>query len=90
MKSLRHCIRPYAANAEHPNHYCTANGMQTWDLMEETYGTKAVMDFCLCNVFKYIARCEKKNGFEDLRKAKVYIDKYIELAEKLNAQGYQE
>lgn len=90
MKNLRRCIRPYAASAEHPKHYSTPHGMQIWDLMEEAYGTQAVMCFCLCNIFKYITRCEKKNGLEDLRKAKVYIDKYIELAEKLEAQSYQE
>lgn len=38
------------------------------------------MDFCLCNAFKYIWRHSRKNGVEDVRKAKWYIDKYLELA----------
>lgn len=39
------------------------------------------MDFCLCNAFKYIWRHSRKNGVEDIRKAKWYIDKYLELAD---------
>ena len=50
--------------------------------MEETQGKEAVMDFCLCNAFKYLYRHNRKNGLEDIKKAKWYVDKYIELAEK--------
>ena len=88
MRNLRHCIRPYAANATAPDHY--KGKYECWDVMEEQFGLKAVIDFCACNIFKYVFRFRKKNGIEDLQKAKVYIDKYIELAEKLDAQGYQE
>ena len=32
------------------------------------------MDFCSGNVVKYITRFKEKNGVEDLKKAKQYID----------------
>lgn len=32
------------------------------------------MDFCSGNVVKYITRFKEKNGVEDLKKAKHYID----------------
>ena len=34
------------------------------------------------NAVKYLARWRKKNGVEDLKKARHYIDKLIELEEK--------
>ena len=38
--------------------------------------------FCLCNILKYIIRAEKKNGIEDYRKAKQYLEWLIELEEE--------
>ena len=37
--------------------------------------------FCICNAFKYLYRHENKNGVEDVRKAKWYLDKYLELVD---------
>lgn len=37
------------------------------------------MSFCICNAFKYIYRASRKNGIEDIMKAKWYLDKFIEL-----------
>ena len=31
-----------------------------------------------CNIVKYILRFQKKNGVEDLKKAKYYLEKLIE------------
>lgn len=50
--------------------------------MELIFGGKAVLDFCICNAWKYIWRWKNKNGKEDLCKAHWYIDrawKYSEL-----------
>lgn len=33
------------------------------------------------NIIKYVVRWKQKNGIEDLKKAKVYLDKLIELTE---------
>lgn len=68
-------------NVNHPSHYETGK-YQCIDVMEETQGTEAVKDFCICNAFKYIYRHRKKNGLEDVKKAVLYLNKYIELSEK--------
>ena len=64
----------------HPSHYETGK-FESIDVMVETQGVEAVQDFCICNAFKYIYRHKFKNGVEDIRKAKWYIDKYLELEE---------
>lgn len=69
-------------NVDHPIHY-NNSGVECIDIMEKVYGTEAVYHFCLCNAFKYLWRTEKKNGKEDLEKAKWYITKLIELSEKM-------
>ena len=64
----------------HPSHY-ESGKFECIEVMEETQGKEAVMHFCICNAFKYLYRHNRKNGIEDVKKAKWYIDKYIELAE---------
>ena len=73
--------RTVTDNVNHPSHYETGN-FECIDVMIETQGKEAVMDFCVCNAFKYIYRHNNKNGVEDIKKAKWYLDKYIEWAEK--------
>ena len=68
-------------NVEHPNHYETGK-FECIDVMQEVIGIEAVKDFCVCNAFKYIYRHRRKNGKEDLEKARWYINKYLELSEK--------
>lgn len=63
-----------------PEHYCSG-GIECIDAMEAAFGTHAVKDFCRCNAFKYVFRCMRKNGIEDLKKAQWYINKLIELEE---------
>ena len=66
----------------HPSHYETGK-FECIDVMLETQGEEAVKNFCLCNALKYIYRHQRKNGVEDIKKAKWYIDKFLELSEKL-------
>jgi hypothetical protein len=40
------------------------------------------MGFCLGNVVKYVWRADLKGGIEDLKKARWYLDREIELREK--------
>ena len=68
-------------NINHPKHYET-DKVECIEAMEITQGRGAVMSFCLCNAFKYLWRHDRKNGLEDIKKARWYLDKYIELAEK--------
>lgn len=63
-----------------PNHYVTGR-FESIDVMQEIYGKEAVQAFCKCNAFKYLYRMDRKNGAEDMQKARWYIDKYLELEE---------
>ena len=64
----------------HPSHYETGK-FECIDVMLETQGEESVKNFCLCNALKYIYRHRRKNGVEDIKKAKWYIDKFLELSE---------
>ena len=70
----------------HPSHYESGN-FECIEVMEETQGTEAVKDFCLCNAFKYLYRHRNKNGLEDVKKANWYLNKYIELSERENNES---
>ena len=67
----------------HPPHY-ESGKFECIDVMRETQGDEAVQNFCICNAQKYIYRHRNKNGVEDIRKAKWYIDKYLEIEEEKN------
>lgn len=66
----------------HPNHYCQG-GIECIDAMEAAFGKQTVANFCICNAFKYIFRCKNKNGLEDVKKARWYLDKYLELYDEM-------
>ena len=70
-----------ADNVNHPAHYETGK-FECIDVMKETQGIEATMDFCVCNALKYIYRHRNKNGDEDIKKADWYLKKYIELQEE--------
>nr|DAM62135.1 MAG TPA: nucelotide kinase [Caudoviricetes sp.] len=72
--------KPVNDNVNHPSHYATGK-YECIDVMLEIFGVEAVKTFCLLNAFKYNYRSGRKNGLEDIQKAKWYIDKYIELSE---------
>jgi hypothetical protein len=70
-----------ADNVNHPSHYETGK-FECIEVMQEVFGTEAVQNFCVCNAFKYLYRHRRKNGKEDIEKARWYINKYLELKEK--------
>ena len=72
-------IRNSKADPINPNHYKNSTSLECIEAMEIIFGAKAVIDFCVCNAWKYIWRWKNKNGFEDLDKAKWYIDKAWDL-----------
>lgn len=76
VEALRAMINPEAVN--HPAHY-NQGKYECIDVMLETFGVEATQNFCLLNAFKYIWRTGEKNGVEDIKKAKWYLEKYIEL-----------
>ena len=64
---------------EHPQHYNQGN-IECIDAMESAFGVDEVAAFCKLNAFKYIWRAgDKLNTVEDLKKARWYIDKIIEI-----------
>lgn len=42
------------------------------------------LGFCVGNIIKYVCRYKDKNGIEDLKKARHYIDLLIEIEESRN------
>jgi len=52
-------------------------GIETWD-----YIISQNLGYLEGNIVKYITRYRKKNGMEDLEKAKHYLDKLIEVYSK--------
>lgn len=49
-----------------------------WKIQPITFITTNKLNFCQGNVIKYVMRYNQKNGLEDLKKAKVYIDYLIQ------------
>ena len=67
-------------NVNHPEHY-KAGDYECINVMIAVFGVNAVKIFCLLNAFKYMFRCNKKNGVEDINKATWYLKKHGELCE---------
>lgn len=65
-----------------PNHYVSDDGIEVFDVQEAfIHELKAMSASYWCNVVKYILRFQRKNGVEDLKKAKYYLEKLIEKEE---------
>ena len=60
------------------DHY-TSKKIQPWDAMEAWMSREAFAGYLVGNIVKYIARYRDKNGVEDLKKARHYLDKLIEI-----------
>jgi hypothetical protein len=60
-------------NVNHPKHYNTGKIEVIEFILDQKF------DFLAGNVVKYISRYKAKNGVEDLKKAKFYLDKLIEM-----------
>ena len=67
-------------SVNHPSHYNRVGAMECIDEMILVFGKKAVINFCLCNAWKYRYRASDKNGLEDLEKSDWYINKAQELS----------
>ena len=62
-----------------PNHYTSDKGIEVFDVQEAfIHELKGMSASYWCNIVKYILRFQKKNGVEDLKKAKYYLEKLIE------------
>ena len=62
-----------------PNHYASDKGFEVFDVQEAfIHELKGMAASYWCNIVKYILRFHRKNGVEDLKKAKYYLEKLIE------------
>ena len=67
-------------NVNHPNHY--QGKVEAIDCIESAVaGLEGFEAVLTSQVIKYTYRWKKKNGLEDLRKARWYLDKLITLKE---------
>lgn len=80
IDSIKRDIDIKTDNVNHPNHYKTPGGIEVIEYIDSLLGdnTKA---YYIGNIIKYISRYDKKNGLEDLKKAKFYLEKMIEKME---------
>lgn len=62
----------------HPRHYIAKNGIETIDVIDAfTDGIEGPAAVYTANVIKYICRWSNKNGLEDLKKARWYLNRLI-------------
>lgn len=64
-------------NVNHSSHYEGHTSIDCIDNMRLIFGNQRVAEFCMLNAYRYLSRHEYKNGLEDLKKAKWYLD-YVE------------
>ena len=66
----------------HPQHY-TQGCIECIDALKAaTVGKRGIEAVCVANVIKYLWRYEEKNGIEDVRKAKWYIERLLKELEE--------
>ena len=59
-----------------PSHY-TSGGIEVLDYIKAKLTNEQLEGYCIGNVIKYISRYRHKNGVEDLKKARWYLEKAI-------------
>jgi hypothetical protein len=70
-----------ADNVNHPQHYTTGK-VECIDALEAaTSELKGIEAVCTANAIKYLWRWKLKNGVEDLKKARWYLDRLIQQVE---------
>ena len=67
-----------------PAHYASGE-IETIDYIRDCLSKDEMRGYCWANVIKYVSRWTRKDGIQDLNKAKVYIDWMIEN----EAQGHK-
>lgn len=78
----------FAEAVNHPSHYQSETGIEVIDVIEAfTFNLSGVEAFDAGNALKYICRWKEKNGVEDLKKAKWYLDHLIAHVEKLEKEN---
>lgn len=82
LSSITNKVEP-ADNVNHPQHYQSKSGLETIDVIEAfTEGLVGGEATNTGNVLKYMCRWKSKNGLEDLKKARWYLNRLIGIVEK--------
>lgn len=67
-----------------PNHYkLDGLDIESKDVIRSLLGEEGYIDWCWGNVLKYLFRWKKKNGLEDLKKAREILSWIIEIKERV-------
>ena len=61
-------------NVHNPKYYQGRNGLEAIDVLRNFMSDEQFDGYHLGNLLKYLIRYSKKNGIEDLEKAKVHMD----------------
>ena len=72
----------------HPDHYQTEIGLEMIDIIAAcTFDLNGIEAFDTGNIIKYVGRWKKKNGLEDLKKAKWYLEHLIAHVENVEKEN---
>lgn len=64
-------------NVNNPKHYNQGN-IECIECIKAAVTNKVGIEaFCVANIIKYLFRYEEKNGVEDVRKAKWYLERLL-------------
>lgn len=84
-KSLTYTAKPTDEVVFHPSHY-TQGKVECLDAIESAVtGLSGIEAVLTGNIIKYMWRWKRKNGTEDLRKARFYLDHLIQKQTKDDA-----
>lgn len=72
---------PIEDNVNHPSHY-TQGAIECIDAIEASMTPTEFRGAMKANIIKYLWRYEHKNGLEDLKKARFYLERMIASYEK--------
>ena len=79
--AVPHAKAQGASDPIRPNHYDLGlgHGLEVMDLIRaNAAGLTGFQGFAFGNILKYVLRFRRKNGLEDLLKAKTYLDQLIQ------------
>lgn len=86
MSEERHYLELGAGHGEafdavdHPRHYQSNTGLEVIEAIKAFVGDYP--SYCAGNILKYVCRYRHKNGLEDLKKARWYLNELIYHIEK--------
>ena len=66
-------------NVNHPAHYTSGCGFECFEMLQMVLTDEELCGFCMGNAIKYIWRYQDKGGMEDIRKARWYLEKMMDI-----------